>query len=300
MAKGLRWLATVAVLGGLGCGDDTVAANDAGMPAGGGDDAAAPQVDASGGVAVACEPLADLDAVLQTYGSAWNEPDAATRDCLLAKSMTPDAIYVDPTIDARDNAELSEAIGKFIDAMPGAEIVPKGTPEARDRDLRFGWQFQLSGAGGFPGIDYVVLAPDGRIDAIHGYWEPFPEGAPESKPASGAASDARDAVVAYVAAWNAASDAERDAALAEASADGVRFIDAAQDIEGTSALAGAIAAARDAGLATATATKFQLHATHARVQLALRDDAGKTTTATDYVRFDAAGKIEHIGRFAEP
>lgn len=301
MLTGSRWIGTVAVLGALGCGDDASATNDAGTHTGGDHDAAAPAADAGDGSLMGCDPLTQLDAVLQTYGSAWNEPDAAARDCLIARSMSENAIYVDPTIDARGNAALSEAIGKFLAAMPGAELLPTGTPEARARDLRFTWDFQVSGAGGFPGMDYAVLAQDGRIAAIHGYWEPFPDGVPDGKPASGAASAARAAVAAYVAAWNAAGDADRNAALSDGSTDGVRFIEAVQDIEGTSALAGVIATARAAGLETATATKFQQYAaTHARVQLELQNGAGKTTTVTDYVRFDAEGKIEHVGRFAEP
>jgi hypothetical protein len=231
-----------------------------------------------------CSPRMDVHEVLDDYLAAWNEPDATKRDCLLARSMVADAIYVDPATDTRDRAALSDKIG----------VVPRGTnpvtrwtsdPELRKGDLRRSWSFltQL-------GLDYMELAADGRIAAVHGFWDPFNGGDPIA------------AVTAYVDAWNAADATARTDRLTVGVSDSVRFRDPTHDASGSQALADAINATRTSGLTTVTSVKLQSYGsplTHARLALELVDAVGAKTTVTDYLRFDSNGRILRIGRFAD-
>jgi hypothetical protein len=287
-------------LGVMGCGDDDGVNADGGRHASDAGDASSKwpehtNQDAAGrpdadGAADACAPLTAPSDVLGAYGMAWNTPDVKARDCLLAQALITDAIYVDPMINARDRDALSMAIGSFRATSPKGSIDTKGDPMLRTSDLRFSWDFKNNGTTVISGIDYIQLEPSGQIAAVHGFWEPFSDGA------------AVDSVTAYLKAWNAADDTARDAALADAVSDAVRFIDATQDLQGKTMLADGMRKARTGGLARVTSVKLQSYGTpftHARVQLTLEDGASKSTV-TDYLRFDADGRIEHIGRFAEP
>jgi hypothetical protein len=99
--------------------------------------------DARGG----CSPRVDVHEVLGDYAASWNEPEAAKRDCLLARSMVADAIYVDPATDTRDRAALSDHIGVILRAVPNAVMAWTGDPELRKGDLRIAWSFAVTQTG---------------------------------------------------------------------------------------------------------------------------------------------------------
>jgi hypothetical protein len=303
MRDAMRWLGLGALLG-LGvvaCGDGTNARADAGgLGSGSGDaaprgpglsnrgDAAAPEAGSDGN---ACRPLTSAAAALGPYVKAWNTPEVKARDCLLAQSVIADAIYVDSTFDARNRDALSKVIGTFFTISPMAGIDATSQPLLREKDLRFTWDLRNGGAAVASGTDYIQLDPSGQLAAIHGFFEPFNDD-----------KSAIATVTAYVDAWSATGDTARDAALADAVAGTVRFLDTKQDLRGSTALADAMRQAHAGGLSRATSMKLQGYGTpptHARVQLELQNSAG-TSTVTDYLRFDAAGHIEHIGRFVEP
>ena len=51
-----------------------------------------------------------LDETVATYCAAWDEPDRRRRLALLERSVTADAIYVDPTVELRGIAELVDVV----------------------------------------------------------------------------------------------------------------------------------------------------------------------------------------------
>lgn len=286
-------LCFVASLCALACGDDSESKAAEHQNEGGPVDAAARDGATTGdggtGDATSCDPLTGAQEVITAYGDAWNEKDRTQRDCLLAKSMVADSIYVDPQIDSRDPATLSDHIDGIFQTLPDARLDWKGEPEIRGRDLLAPWTYWI--AAGVPpqeGIDYIVLADDGRIAAVHGYWDPFTNG------------PAIDTVTTYIEAWNASDSAARSAALAQATTETVRYLDGSVDVTNQTALADEMSAQHTDGLAIVTLVTVQrAFSTHARIQIEVGTGAAQTVTATDYVRFDAQGKIEHIGRFFE-
>lgn len=226
----------------------------------------------------ACAPLRDPEEVVRVYASAWNEPDAERRLCALTRSLTADATYVDPTIDAATREDLADAIGQFLASTPGASIVVTSGLDARIGELRFTWELQASGATLVRGVDYMEIADDGRIASIRGYWEPLPTAAPDG------------ALAAWARAWT-----EGDvAAVAEAVADGVRFTSAEESITGVADLAALVSGSTADGVELVGA---QAYPKFARVAFRVEGEGGFVPW-TDYLYLDDEGRIARIARFA--
>ena len=63
-----------------------------------------------------------FDDVLAAYDAAWNEPDAAKRAQLLARSLTEDAELVEPSGRFQGRESVNERIAGFSERFPGARV----------------------------------------------------------------------------------------------------------------------------------------------------------------------------------
>jgi hypothetical protein len=97
--------------------------------------------------------------VLDAYNAAWGEPDAGVRRGLLEKAWADDAVYTDPMTVAAGREALVDWIGVMHEQFPGCAIQQTGTLEEHHGTVHFTW-------------DFVVLAPDGRIQSITGFYPP--------------------------------------------------------------------------------------------------------------------------------
>lgn len=239
--------------------------------------------------AASCAPLAGVGDLLAAYEQAWNETDASARDCLIAQAFEDDPIVNDPNFYTRTRAALSAAVGGFLAANPEAELGLAGQPQVRSSDLLVGWYVAVPGRM-ISGLDYIEFGASGRFAAIQSYLDPFENGV--SIPT----------VTAYVGALNAGDPVARRSALETVLADNVRYRDADADVSGPSATAALLDEGRAARTSTASIVRLQSHGdpvTHARLELDVDID-GVNTTVMDYLRFDADGAIDGIGRFVEP
>jgi hypothetical protein len=114
----------------------------------------------------------DLPALIDTYCAAWNDPEPAARARLLARAMTPDAAYTDPTVHAASRAELLAHIERVREKRPGARVLRQGAVDEHHHVARFHWQ--VSGADGAllrEGIDIVTLSADrAQLTAVIGFF----------------------------------------------------------------------------------------------------------------------------------
>jgi hypothetical protein len=100
----------------------------------------------------------NLEALIDRYGEAWSEPDAARRAALLASVWAPEATYSDPTVAPLDMAGLLAHIARVQAGRPGAIVRRSTVIDAHHEVLRFG--FEVIGADGAVlrhGVDFVVL-----------------------------------------------------------------------------------------------------------------------------------------------
>ncbi len=113
--------------------------------------------------------------IVETYASAWNEPDESKRRTLLEKAWADDGVYTDPQSHVEGREALIQLIAGFHQQAPGARILPASGVDEHHGRLRFGWK--MAGADGstvIEGIDVGELAPDGRIQRIVGFFGPLP------------------------------------------------------------------------------------------------------------------------------
>ena len=124
--------------------------------------------------AIALGDCVDTKQIVATYGAAWNEPDEAKRASLLEQSWADDGIYTDPTATADGRAALAAHIAGFREIFPGRTIEQASGVDVTDGGLRFAWVMRNGDDVELEGMDFVELAPDGRIKRIAGFFGPFP------------------------------------------------------------------------------------------------------------------------------
>jgi hypothetical protein len=114
----------------------------------------------------------EVPPALQAYLEAWNEPDAAMRMALLADAVTDDVHYTDPTVDAPGIDALDAAIVGFQDQFAGSTLVATSTPDAYGDQMRYGWAIEdADGNVTFSGIDVAIIAGDGRLLRVVGFFD---------------------------------------------------------------------------------------------------------------------------------
>ena len=112
--------------------------------------------------------------IVRTYGASWNEPDDARRTALLEQAFADDGVYHDPTAKAEGRAALVAHIAGFRAMFPGRSIETTSGVDVTDVGLRFAWEMRNGDAVELEGMDFVELAPDGRIQKIAGFFGPLP------------------------------------------------------------------------------------------------------------------------------
>jgi hypothetical protein len=131
--------------------------------------------------AMSCEaqqaaPLLSPEAAVVDYCRAWNTPDPAERERLLARVWAPDGVYSDPEpTNAVGIAALSDAISTFHHSYPGAYF-RCSAPQVHHGAMRVAWVlFRPDGSERSHGMDFSELATDGRIRRVVGFFGPPPE-----------------------------------------------------------------------------------------------------------------------------
>ncbi len=117
--------------------------------------------------------MADTDTLVHNYIEMWNETDPERRRDLVAETVTDDAAYVDPVMEGAGIDGIATMIGAAQSQFPGHRFTLIAGPEAHHDRVRFTWS--LAADGGAPvaiGVDFVSVAPDGRMRSITGFLEP--------------------------------------------------------------------------------------------------------------------------------
>ena len=112
-----------------------------------------------------------IDTTIDTYFAMWNEADRAKRLEFIAGAWTPECHYVDPLSDVTGYEALADMVDTVRAQFPGATLQRTGDIDAHHNVLRFAWN--ATGTDGnviVGGIDVCVLADDGRLQALAGFF----------------------------------------------------------------------------------------------------------------------------------
>jgi len=111
--------------------------------------------------------------VVDGYFAMWNETDQARRREVIEATWTSDASYVDPMFDAEGQDALDAMVAGVHEQFPGHRFRPTGTVDVHNDRARWGWELAGPGDGStvFSGVDFAVLAADGRLREVTGFFE---------------------------------------------------------------------------------------------------------------------------------
>jgi SnoaL-like domain len=115
--------------------------------------------------------MPELQSVIDRYFEAWNETDAAARLALVEHAWMSDGRYVDPLSDVEGHEGFSAMVRGVHEKLPGHVLVRTSPIERHHDHVRFEWQLVApDGSVAVAGVDYGVLASDGRLQSIGGFF----------------------------------------------------------------------------------------------------------------------------------
>lgn len=115
-------------------------------------------------------------AVIDSYFAYLNETDADKRRDLTRQAWTEDGGFFDPLQQATGHDELVSVPVLAHEQFPGQRFVRTSGIDAHHGLVRFEWA--LAGDDGtvtVAGVDVGIVADDGRLSRIAGFFGPVPE-----------------------------------------------------------------------------------------------------------------------------
>ncbi|MEW6129659.1 MAG: nuclear transport factor 2 family protein [Acidobacteriota bacterium] len=117
----------------------------------------------------------NLTELIDGYIAMWNEPDAARRDDLIARIWDENASYVDPVLNGEGHAGIQTMVQGVQEKFPGHRFNRTSEVDTHHNQLRFTWALGAEGAEPIvKGTDFGVLAEDGRLQSITGFFDQLP------------------------------------------------------------------------------------------------------------------------------
>jgi hypothetical protein len=118
--------------------------------------------------------MTEINALIHNYIAIWNEGDAERRRALIAQTWTEDASYVDPMMTGTGPDGIDEMIAQAQQQFPGHRFELAGAPDAHHDRVRFTWHLTPVAGGDAVaiGLDFGVVADDGRLRSVTGFLEP--------------------------------------------------------------------------------------------------------------------------------
>lgn len=116
--------------------------------------------------------MTDTTDLIDRYIAMWNETDAERRRALIARIWTEGASYVDPAGKGDGPAEIDAMVAGVQARFPGHRFRRTGPVDAHNGHVRFAWHLAPDGGPALvSGVDFGVIAPDGRLASIAGFFD---------------------------------------------------------------------------------------------------------------------------------
>jgi hypothetical protein len=118
-----------------------------------------------------------ITAAVDAYFAMLNEPDDARRLELARQAWTDDASFVDPMFQASGGpGPICDVIGGAQAQFPGHVLTRTSGIDAHHNLVRFSWQLaDGDGNVAVAGLDVAIVADDGRLSRLAGFFGPLPE-----------------------------------------------------------------------------------------------------------------------------
>ena len=115
--------------------------------------------------------MSDLTYTIDTYLSAWSEPDPAARADLVARVWAADGRLIDPPMAATGHDAISGMHGALQQQFPAHRFRRASGVDAHHDHLRFAWELVgPDGTVALKGLDVGEVGEDGRLRRITGFF----------------------------------------------------------------------------------------------------------------------------------
>lgn len=122
------------------------------------------------------EVPSSIQKVIDRYFTMWNEHDAARRRRVIEAAWTEDATYTEPLMAVQGHGALDAGVAGLQVQFPGHTLHPAGQIDTHHDRVRWSWEL-VGPNGGDPmasGTNVGVLAPDGRLRQVTGFFDQTP------------------------------------------------------------------------------------------------------------------------------
>jgi hypothetical protein len=116
--------------------------------------------------------MTDIPSLVDRYLEIWNETGAERRRALIARTWTEDATYLDPVLCGEGHEGIDAMVAAVHAKYPGLRFSRSGEIDTHNNRIRFGWAFGPEGGPALArGLDVAVIAPDGRLSQVTGFFD---------------------------------------------------------------------------------------------------------------------------------
>lgn len=115
--------------------------------------------------------------MVDRYIAVWNETNGDTRRRLIKQTWSGEASYVDPMFSADGQDGIDAMVAGFQQSFPKHRFRLSTTVDLHHDRLRFSWELiePVAGTAIVKGTDFGVIAPDGRLNAVTGFFDQLPD-----------------------------------------------------------------------------------------------------------------------------
>ena len=115
--------------------------------------------------------MTEITTVVDTYLAALSEADPAARTDQVKAAWTDDAHFVDPLLEASGHDEIAGLADAVTAQFPGHAFRRTTGVDAHHDLVRFAWELVgPDGTVAATGLDVAVVAPDGRLARVAGFF----------------------------------------------------------------------------------------------------------------------------------
>jgi hypothetical protein len=115
--------------------------------------------------------MSDVTNLIDTYLTAYGEPDPATREELIARAWADDGRLVDPPMQAVGHAEIHAMAAAVQQQFPGARFRRASTVQEHHGFARYAWELiDEQDAVALTGMDLAEVGSDGCLTRVIGFF----------------------------------------------------------------------------------------------------------------------------------
>jgi hypothetical protein len=119
--------------------------------------------------------MSDPTKVIDDYIASWNETDPQRRKAVIARVWADAGAYRDPLMASDGHAGIDAMIAGVQGRFAGLAMKRVSRIDSHNGQVRFSWALAPeNGPAMVEGVDFGVLAADGRLASIAGFIDKMP------------------------------------------------------------------------------------------------------------------------------